>query len=45
MGTSHLVEAKGIMIPASQSADMCISRAGTGLKDHDSFMTYECFIY
>ena len=37
--TSHLVEAKAIMIPAAKRCDMCISRTGMELKDHDSFMT------
>ena len=34
-----LVESKAIMIPAAKRADMCISRTGMGLKDHDSIAT------
>ena len=37
--TSHLVEREGIMILVAKRADMCINRAGTRLKDHDSFTT------
>ena len=37
--TCPLVEAKAIMIPAAKRADMCISRTGMGLKDHDSIAT------
>ena len=38
-------EVKPVMSMAAWRADMCISRAGMRLKDHDSFMTYEGFIY
>ena len=34
----HLVEDKAIMLPAVKKADMCISRTGMGMKDHDSFV-------